>query len=173
MFPRFGSPKASPASTPSNETFCLTSYAAPIESTSSKNSTMNLITNLRSSTSYSSSLPVLFPAALGIGRHCFVLPISDFAANKQKSQRNEKPWQRLCMDCLLTLDSPTFLEIELFRLERRYTTRRSRRTTFISEAQYVDGEYVYGPRKGQLAEVGPGRGMAGRGPGAAMRRAAL
>ena len=32
--------------------------------------------------------------------------------------------------------------IELFKLEQRYT-RRKRRTTFISDAQYVDGEYIY------------------------------
>lgn len=31
---------------------------------------------------------------------------------------------------------------ELYRLEQRYT-RREKRTTFISGAQYVDGEYVY------------------------------
>jgi len=31
---------------------------------------------------------------------------------------------------------------ELYRLEQRYT-RRDKRTTFISGAQYVDGEYVY------------------------------
>lgn len=32
---------------------------------------------------------------------------------------------------------------ELYRLEQRYT-RRDKRTTFASNAQYVDGEYVYG-----------------------------
>ncbi|KAJ4321188.1 hypothetical protein N0V94_003028 [Neodidymelliopsis sp. IMI 364377] len=32
--------------------------------------------------------------------------------------------------------------LELYRLEQRYT-RREKRSTFISEAQYVDGEYVY------------------------------
>jgi hypothetical protein len=32
--------------------------------------------------------------------------------------------------------------VELYRLEQRYT-RREKRTTFISTAQYVDGEYVY------------------------------
>jgi hypothetical protein len=32
--------------------------------------------------------------------------------------------------------------LELYRLEQRYT-RREKRTTFISDAQYVDGEYVY------------------------------
>ncbi len=31
---------------------------------------------------------------------------------------------------------------ELYRLEQRYT-RREKRTTFISGAQYVNGEYVY------------------------------
>ena len=31
---------------------------------------------------------------------------------------------------------------ELYRLEQRYT-RREKRTTFYSNAQYVDGEYVY------------------------------
>lgn len=33
-------------------------------------------------------------------------------------------------------------ELELYRLEQRYT-RRSKRTTFISDATYVDGEYIY------------------------------
>ncbi|KAF3934324.1 hypothetical protein ABW19_dt0208981 [Dactylella cylindrospora] len=35
-------------------------------------------------------------------------------------------------------------KIELFKLEQRYT-KRSRRTTFICDAYYIDGEYVYGP----------------------------
>lgn len=34
-------------------------------------------------------------------------------------------------------------KIELFRLEQRYTRRRNRRSTFRSNAIYVDGEYVY------------------------------
>ncbi len=34
-------------------------------------------------------------------------------------------------------------KIELFRLEQRYTRRRHRRSTFVSTAIYVDGEYVY------------------------------
>jgi len=34
-------------------------------------------------------------------------------------------------------------KLELFRLEQRYTKRRHRRSTFVSEAMYVDGEYVY------------------------------
>lgn len=33
---------------------------------------------------------------------------------------------------------------ELYKLEQRYT-RRDKRTTFCSGAQYVDGEYVYSP----------------------------
>lgn len=33
-------------------------------------------------------------------------------------------------------------KFELFKLEQRYT-KRKRRTTFISDAVYVDGEYVY------------------------------
>ena len=33
-------------------------------------------------------------------------------------------------------------EIELYKLEQRYT-RRKGRTTFTSEAQYVNGEYIY------------------------------
>ncbi|ORY67155.1 uncharacterized protein BCR38DRAFT_482791 [Pseudomassariella vexata] len=34
-------------------------------------------------------------------------------------------------------------KIELYRLEQRYTRNRNRRSTFISNAVYVDGEYVY------------------------------
>lgn len=34
-------------------------------------------------------------------------------------------------------------KLELFRLEQRYTRHRSKRTTFVSDATYVDGEYVY------------------------------
>jgi hypothetical protein len=34
------------------------------------------------------------------------------------------------------------LEIELYRLEQRYT-RRKHRSTFHAGVQYVDGEYVY------------------------------
>lgn len=37
---------------------------------------------------------------------------------------------------------PLLSGIELFRLEQRYT-RRKNRSTFVSEAQYVDGEYIY------------------------------
>ncbi|KAF8446535.1 hypothetical protein BGX38DRAFT_1271129 [Terfezia claveryi] len=33
-------------------------------------------------------------------------------------------------------------KFELFKLEQRYA-KRKRRTTFISDAVYVDGEYVY------------------------------
>ncbi|CAK7198230.1 hypothetical protein SEUCBS139899_000888 [Sporothrix eucalyptigena] len=43
---------------------------------------------------------------------------------------------------------PNFIEriqakLELLRLEKRYTKRRNRRSTFVSNAIYVDGEYVY------------------------------
>ncbi|KAL7923243.1 hypothetical protein ACQKWADRAFT_58477 [Trichoderma austrokoningii] len=34
-------------------------------------------------------------------------------------------------------------KLELFRLEKRYTRHRNRRSTFVSNAVYVDGEYVY------------------------------
>lgn len=34
-------------------------------------------------------------------------------------------------------------KIELWRLEQRYTRRRSRRSAFVSNAIYVDGEYIY------------------------------
>ncbi|KAI1260293.1 hypothetical protein F5Y18DRAFT_259542 [Xylariaceae sp. FL1019] len=32
---------------------------------------------------------------------------------------------------------------EIYRLEQRYTRNRHRRSTFVSNAMYVDGEYVY------------------------------
>ncbi|KAH9991508.1 hypothetical protein F4779DRAFT_623686 [Xylariaceae sp. FL0662B] len=43
---------------------------------------------------------------------------------------------------------PSFFEkiqakLELYRLEQRYTRNRHRRSAFISNAIYVDGEYVY------------------------------
>ncbi|KAI1496444.1 hypothetical protein F5X99DRAFT_400510 [Biscogniauxia marginata] len=43
---------------------------------------------------------------------------------------------------------PSLLEkiqakIELYRLEQRYTRNRHRRSGFVSNAMYVDGEYVY------------------------------
>jgi hypothetical protein len=34
-------------------------------------------------------------------------------------------------------------KLELLRLEKRYTRDRRRRSTFVSNAIYVDGEYVY------------------------------
>ncbi|TGJ86319.1 hypothetical protein E0Z10_g2452 [Xylaria hypoxylon] len=33
-------------------------------------------------------------------------------------------------------------KLELYRLEKRYTRNRHRRSTFVSNALYVDGEYV-------------------------------
>ncbi|KAH8174809.1 hypothetical protein LIA77_06228 [Sarocladium implicatum] len=50
-------------------------------------------------------------------------------------------------------------KLELFRLEQRYTRRRNRRSTFQSNAVYVDGEYVYqtpnstGSSSGSSADV--------------------
>lgn len=34
-------------------------------------------------------------------------------------------------------------KLELFRLEKRYTRSRHRRSAFVSNAVYVDGEYVF------------------------------
>ncbi|KAG5928722.1 hypothetical protein E4U42_000086 [Claviceps africana] len=34
-------------------------------------------------------------------------------------------------------------KLELFRLEQRYTRRRNRRSTFQTNAIYVDGEYIF------------------------------
>lgn len=34
-------------------------------------------------------------------------------------------------------------KLELFRLEQRYIRHRNRRSTFVSNAIYVDGEYLY------------------------------
>lgn len=34
-------------------------------------------------------------------------------------------------------------KLEFFRLEQHYTRRRHRRSTFVSNAVYVDGEYIY------------------------------
>lgn len=58
-------------------------------------------------------------------------------ARMSSSARQPLFWL-LAQDSQLT----TRLGLELYRLEQRYT-RREKRTTFISEAQYVDGEYVY------------------------------
>lgn len=35
-------------------------------------------------------------------------------------------------------------ELELYRLQHRYTRRKNRAEAFSSEAVYVDGEYIYG-----------------------------
>ena len=47
-------------------------------------------------------------------------------------------------------------KIEIFRLEQRYTKRRHRRSTFVSEAQYVDGEYIYSPTSTYSAKCSAG-----------------
>ncbi|RDW77270.1 hypothetical protein BP6252_05323 [Coleophoma cylindrospora] len=44
-------------------------------------------------------------------------------------------------------------KLELFRLEQRYTRRRNRRSTFVSEAEYVNGEYIYSPTSSYSAQV--------------------
>lgn len=47
-------------------------------------------------------------------------------------------------------------KLELFRLEQRYTRRRNRRSTFVSEAQYVDGEYIYSSTSSYTAKCSAG-----------------
>ena len=47
-------------------------------------------------------------------------------------------------------------KLELFRLEQRYTRRRNRRSTFVSEAQYVDGEYIYAQNTSYSAKCSGG-----------------
>jgi hypothetical protein len=47
-------------------------------------------------------------------------------------------------------------KLEIFRLEQRYTKRRNRRSTFVSEAQYVDGEYIYSPTSTYSAKCSAG-----------------
>lgn len=57
--------------------------------------------------------------------------------------------------------TPAFLPItglELFRLEQRYT-RRKNRSGFVSDAQYVDGEYVYSSSLGQSAAAAGAGGL--------------
>jgi len=54
--------------------------------------------------------------------------------------------------------------IELYRLQQRYTRRKNRSEAFSSEAQYVDGEYIYdcqrhypmgkGVMKAKIKEIG-------------------
>jgi len=50
---------------------------------------------------------------------------------------------------------------ELYRLEQRYT-RREKRTTFISGAQYVDGEYVYSVTSSPTSEKSGSSGWSGK-----------
>lgn len=65
-----------------------------------------------------------------------VLPQSPWAS--LKSFKPVRRSQRLHSASHLTANAG----LELYRLEQRYT-RREKRSTFISEARYVDGEYVY------------------------------
>jgi hypothetical protein len=68
-------------------------------------------------------------------RHC--TPFLPWASSKN-SRLVRRP------AALLTPHSPLTPAkgLELYRLEQRYT-RREKRSTFISDAQYVDGEYIY------------------------------
>ena len=55
-------------------------------------------------------------------------------------------------------------KVELYRLEQRYT-KREKRTTFISHAQYVDGEYIYaGSPTSAKSSSSFGSGWSGKGP---------
>jgi len=47
-------------------------------------------------------------------------------------------------------------KLELFRLEQRYTRRRNRRSAFVSEATYVDGEYIYSPASSYASKCNTG-----------------
>lgn len=49
-------------------------------------------------------------------------------------------------------------KLELYRLESRYTRRRNRRSTFVSEALYVDGEYIYSPTCSKFGSSASGSG---------------
>ncbi|TVY35752.1 hypothetical protein LSUB1_G006024, partial [Lachnellula subtilissima] len=49
-----------------------------------------------------------------------------------------------------------YQRFEIIRLENRYTRRRNRRSTFVSEAQYVDGEYVYSPNSAYSVKCSAG-----------------
>jgi len=60
---------------------------------------------------------------------------SDFA---QTNRTNKPPCCTTTMGFMENLRN----KVELYRLEQRYT-KRDKRTTFISTARYVDGEYVY------------------------------
>ncbi|KAI6789919.1 hypothetical protein KC332_g8983, partial [Hortaea werneckii] len=51
---------------------------------------------------------------------------------------------------------------ELYRLEQRYT-RRDKRTTFASGAQYVDGEYIYSPTSTTTGSTGTSTGSSSAG----------
>lgn len=60
-------------------------------------------------------------------------------------------------------------KLEIFRLEQRYTKRRNRRSTFVSEAVYVDGEYIYAtppgsPSSSSAASKTSGRSSPGLSP---------
>ncbi|KAF2455415.1 hypothetical protein BDY21DRAFT_373487 [Lineolata rhizophorae] len=63
--------------------------------------------------------------------------------------------------------------LELYRLEQRYT-RREKRTTFISDATYVDGEYVYvdpasSPKSAATSSSSASNNRWSKGPGVVIR----
>jgi hypothetical protein len=62
----------------------------------------------------------------------------------------------ICCLAIMNLFDLLHQKIELFRLEQRYTRRRNRRSTFMSEAQYVDGEYIYSPTSSYSAQCSTG-----------------
>ncbi|ESZ93604.1 hypothetical protein SBOR_6033 [Sclerotinia borealis F-4128] len=52
-------------------------------------------------------------------------------------------------------------KLELYRLEKRYINSRNRRSTFVSDAVYVDGEY-YSANSAYTANCTAGDGDSGR-----------
>jgi hypothetical protein len=76
-----------------------------------------------------------------------------FSSQTPNSYHPESTYTRLATMNLIDLFHQ---KIELFRLEQRYTRRRNRRSTFVSEAQYVDGEYIYSPTSSYSAKCSAG-----------------
>ena len=98
---------------------------------------------------------------LGLLRHfhsCLLL----VSALDLQSQLNTYPKLAFAM-------APSLLErlqarIEIFRLEQRYTRRRNRRSTFQSNAIYVNGEYIYQTPNSTGSSTGTGSGNSSDGP---------
>ncbi len=55
---------------------------------------------------------------------------------------HRKPWNSF-NSAVSNTDPELLAELEISRLEKRYTRSRAKRSTWISDAHYVDGEYVY------------------------------